>query len=302
MTNDRPNNPITRLLDVPVGFVAGATYPLRAIVLLLSQPKLLGYIAFPIALNIVIGIALYAGLLFPGLREVRGLTEVLDARLDTWIANLPQWLSWLGWLGEILGGLLQGVLIVGLLVLTGFILVQFGAILGSPWYGQLSEQLEKWKTGKVPTNEGGALAIARDIWRALAFEVKKLVLALALGAVLLLGNVIPGLGTVAASGGGIAIAALLVCLDFLDAPLERRRLRFRDKLRIVLGTFPATATFGLVCLFLVSVPLVNLLAVPVCVTAGTLLFCDRIYPRRFQAKEAAIPPGEPLANAPQESA
>jgi CysZ protein len=41
---------------------------------------------------------------------------------------------------------------------------------------------------------------------------------------------------------------------------------------------PASASFGFVCLALVSVPLINLLAIPVCVAAGTLFFCDRIQP------------------------
>jgi CysZ protein len=102
---------------------------------------------------------------------------------------------------------------------------------------------------------------------------------------LFLVNGVPGLGTLVAGIGGVAIAALIVCLDFLDAPLERRRLRFREKLKIVFGGLPATGTFSVVSLVLVSLPFVNLLAVPICVTAGTLLFCDRIYPRRFAAQE-----------------
>ena len=39
---------------------------------------------------------------------------------------------------------------------------------------------------------------------------------------------------------------------------------------------PASAGFGLVALALVSVPFVNLLAVPLCVVAGTLFYVDRI--------------------------
>ncbi|WP_035493316.1 EI24 domain-containing protein [Baaleninema simplex] len=286
MTDERGENWFSRILNVPVGAVAGATYPLRAIALLLAKPKLLGYVVFPILTNIVVGIALYVGLLLPGLRDVRDLTGAIDSRIATWVANLPAWLSWLGFTGDVLGGLLQILLVLGLFVLTGFLLVQFGVILGSPWYGQLSEQLEKLKTGKLPTYEGGALAIVKDIWRALAFEVKKLVLAAGLGVFLLILNFVPGIGTAIASLGGIGITATLVCLDFLDSPLERRRLRFRDKLKIAFSFFPATGTFSLVCLALVSVPLVNLLAVPVCVTAGTLFFCDRIYPKQFAAIEA----------------
>ena len=47
---------------------------------------------------------------------------------------------------------------------------------------------------------------------------------------------------------------------------------------------PATASFGLVSLFLVSIPLLNLLTVPLCVASGTLFFCDRIWPKYFQSQ------------------
>ncbi|MFP4320313.1 MAG: EI24 domain-containing protein [Phormidium sp.] len=289
MTEKSRDNWFYRLLDLPVGFVAGALYPLKAIAIIAQNRKLWGYILFPILLNLVVGVGLYIGLLQPGLTRVEDLATALDTQISTWIANLPTWLGWLDVTGEVLGWFLQAFLVIGLLIATGLLLVQFGAILGSPWYGQLSEELEKLKTGKVTTYEQGLLVIFKDIWRALAFEVKKLLLALGLGMLLFLVNGVPGLGTLVAGIGGVAIAALIVCLDFLDAPLERRRLRFREKLKIVFGGLPATGTFSVVSLVLVSLPFVNLLAVPICVTAGTLLFCDRIYPRRFAAKEEDRP-------------
>ncbi len=286
MTNHSHDNWFDRLLEMPVGFFAGAFYPLRAIAIIAQNSKLWGYIVFPILLNLMVGGGLYIGLLRPGLARIQAVADAWDAQITAGIANLPQWLGWLAATGDFLGVLLQAVLVVGLLIVTGLLLVQFGAILGSPWYGKLSEELEKLKTGKVPTYEEGLGGIFKDIWRAIAFEVKKIILALGLGIFLVLANGIPGLGTLLASIGGVAIAALIVCLDFLDAPLERRRLRFRDKLKIALGGLPATGTFSVVSLFLVSIPFVNLLAVPICVTAGTLLFCDRIYPRRFAQQEA----------------
>jgi CysZ protein len=79
------------------------------------------------------------------------------------------------------------------------------------------------------------------------------------------------LGTAA----GIVIGVTISCLDFFDPPLERRRLSFRAKLGYIRHHLPASAGFGLICLGLVSVPFLNLLAVPVCITAGTLFFCER---------------------------
>jgi CysZ protein len=172
--------------------------------------------------------------------------------------------------------LLQFLLVVGLLLLTGLLLVQFGVLLGAPWYGQLSEQLEELRTGQLHTVE---VCIVRDISRALLFELKKLVLAVGVGLLLLLLNLVPGIGTIAAAIGGVTLAATIICLDFLDAPMERRRLPFRDKLGIVFQSLPASASFSLICLGLVSIPLLNLLTIPLCVASGTLFFCDRIYPK-----------------------
>jgi CysZ protein len=232
-------------------------------------------VAIPILVNFVIGIILYGGLLFFGWESVDYLSVSLSHWLDSLIANLPAWLGFLDYLIIGIGWLLRLLLVVALFLLTGFLLAQFGVLLGAPWYGQLSEQLEKQRTGQVSIVEVG---IVRDIGRAILYELKKLVLAVGVALPLLLLNLVPGIGTLAATVGGIILAATFVCLDFLDAPLERRRLRFREKLRILFRSLPASASFGLVCLGLVSIPLLNLVTVPLCVASGTLFFCDRIWP------------------------
>jgi CysZ protein len=257
------------------GLLAGATYPFRALAVFQRNPRLLGYMAVPIVVNFVVGIVLYVGLLFFGWESVEGLLINLSDWLETLIAKLPAWLGFLEYLIIGLGFLLHFLLVVGLLLLVGFLLVQFGVLLGAPWYGKLSEQLEKLRTSQLQIVEVG---IVRDISRAILFELKKLVLVVGIGLPLLLLNFAPGIGTVVAAVGGITLAAMIVCIDFLDAPLERRRLRFREKLGIVTRSLPASASFSLVCLGLVSIPLLNLFTIPLCVASGTLFFCDRIYP------------------------
>jgi CysZ protein len=231
--------------------------------------------AVPILVNFVVGVVLYVGLLFFGWESVEGLLINLSNWLETLIAKLPAWLSFLEYLIIGLGFLLHFLLVVGLLLVVGFLLVQFGVLLGAPWYGKLSEQLEKLRTSQLQIVEVG---IVRDISRAILFELKKLVLIAGIGLPLLLLNFAPGIGTVVAAVGGITLAAMIVGIDFLDAPLERRRLHFREKLGIVVRSLPASASFSLVCLGLVSIPLLNLFTIPLCVASGTLFFCDRIYP------------------------
>lgn len=196
--------------------------------------------------------------------------------LPRWSIALPGWVSDLpNWGLAVVIGVIRLLLTLVLLLLTGFIFLQFGVLLGAPWYGKLSEEIEVLKTGQLVLVEVNPLT---EVGRALLYELNKLALVLPLTLLLLLLNVLPGLGTTIASFAGTALAGMIACLDFLDAAVERRRSTFRQKLNIVWRSLPASGSFGIVCLGLASIPLVNLVAIPICVAAGTLFFCDRVLP------------------------
>lgn len=258
------------------GLVSGATYPLRALITFWHNPRLWQYVVVPILLNLAIALLLYGGLLFFGWQIVDQVRTAISLWLDNAIANLPTWLNFLQYIIVALAFLLRLLLILILLIVTGFFLTQFGVLLGSSWYGQLSEQLEKIRTGKTEIIEVGFVS---ELGRAVLYELKKLVLIGVGGLFLLSFNFLPAIGTLGTTIGWLVLTATIICLDFLDAPLERRRLRFRSKLRIVFRSFPASASFSLVCLGLISIPLLNLFTIPLCVASGTLFACDRILPR-----------------------
>ena len=251
-----------------LGFVIGLSYPLRAARMLQKHPTLRPFVWVPLGINLLLGTGLYAVGIWWGLRLI-----------DTWMLQLTNWIgpAWLDTIIQVLSPLIQGILLLLLLIVLGLVLLQFGSILGSPFYGQLSEKLEALRTGTTASPEAmGGAAMLRDIWRAILFELKKLLLLLLGGGFIFLLNFIPGVGVITTPVGGLTLAVLVLCLDMFDAPLERRRLKFRQKLGLIFRCFPASASFGLVCLGLVSIPLMNLLAIPLCVSAGTLFFCDRI--------------------------
>ncbi|MBD2481248.1 EI24 domain-containing protein [Planktothrix sp. FACHB-1365] len=275
--NSNPLQPPNPLLETPLSLITGATYPLKALQLFYNNPPLRGYVIFPVIVNIIVGIFLYFGLLLPGLRGIEVIVLNLGTQIDQWVANLPQWLHYLDILASVLGWLLRVGLVTGLLLIIGFLLLQFGGILGAPWYGQLSEKVEELQTGKPAVLPPQTLTSSvQDIGRAILYELKKLGLQILIGVPLLLLNFIPGFGTLLFTIGGITLASTIVCLDFLDSPMERRRFRFRDKLNMIFRTFPASVSFALVCFGLVVIPFLNLLSIPVCVAAGTMFFCDRI--------------------------
>lgn len=258
------------------GFFSGMSYPFRLLRLFKANPSLLSYVIVPILVNIIIGIFLYVGLFFFGWQVTQLLTDSLINRLDLLFADLPTWLNSLDYIVIILGWLIRIILSLLLLVLTGFILVQFGVILAAPWYGNLSEKIEKIRTNKVEIVEVG---IVRDIWRAIIFELKKISLILGCGIFIFVLSFIPIIGAIISTVGGITITGTIICLDFFDGALERRRLSFRKKVNLVWKCFPASAGFALICLFVISIPFLNLITIPFCVGGGTLFVCDRILPK-----------------------
>lgn len=242
-------------------FFSGLLYPFKALGLILADRSLWKYVGLPILVNLIIGATLYASLLFAGFNWI-----------DSLVTSLPAWAAFLSIVLRIL-------LVILLFLGTGFVLVRVGVVLGSPWYSHMSYTLEE-RFGSQPPNEqpegwGNIIRVAlRDIWRALSFELKKLAVFGIPGIILLICNFIPGAGQVISIIGSVLIGVLVSCFDFFDPPLERRLLRFRQKYGFIRQNMPASLGFGLICFLLVSIPLVNLISIPVCIAAGTIFFCD----------------------------
>lgn len=254
-----------------IGLLRGATYPFRVIALFWRSPKLWPYLIMPIVVNFIIGTIFYSAVTFFGWQEMGDLITSLSIWLERITADLPSWLEFLTVIILSLANLLRVILILVLLMITGLIFLQLGVILGAPWYGKLSEALERNYTGTVENIEVG---IIKDIGRAILFELKKLILIISVTIPLLIINFLPLIGTIISTIGSFILSGTIVCLDFFDSPLERRRLKFRSKLQFIIQSLPASAIFSAVCLLLISIPLLNLITIPICIASGTLFFCD----------------------------
>lgn len=265
-----------------MGFLKGFTYPLRTFTILRQMPELSTYIIIPLIINISLGILLYWQLLNLGNGSFDAIRNYAQGWVDILNQQMPQVMPYLLPLLKAIFFIYIWILRLLLLVIAGFVLSQVGGLLGSPWYSILSEKLETKLLGKLTMEEVGLI---KDIKRAIAFEVKKIVLLIISTMIGFAVNFIPGFGTILATSIGIGSTATLTCLDFFDPPLERRRLRFRRKLILIFQCLPLSAGFGLASLVWVSIPIVNLITIPFCVTAGTLFFCEEIYPRFFQSQE-----------------
>lgn len=265
--------------------LAGLTYPLRALALINRTPRLWGFVIVPILVNLAVGAVLYLGLFATLLGQIRAGLGGADTEL-----------------GGALVVLLGALLAVALAVVIGFLMVRFGVVLGAPWYGQLSEELEGMVTGRARSPGRMSLgSLSYEIWRALLFEMKKLALAVSLWISSLLLLLLPIAGAPLYAAVGLLVGALISCLDFFDGPQERRRLSFRQKLGTIRATLPGSLSFGLAAFALVSIPVVNLLAIPLCVVAGNLFVLEQAPARAGGPPAAPTPAGAEPPDLPAET-
>ena len=152
------------------GFIDGLLYPFKALQLIIKNKKLLQYLVVPIFINIVVGIGVYLLLLQPSLLFFDILENNISVIALSYVNRLPEALGFLLPITSIFVVIIRTVLTVLLFIIVGFIIVQFGSILGSPWYGKLSENIEIIKLGNLELVE---VNIFQDILRALLFELKK---------------------------------------------------------------------------------------------------------------------------------
>lgn len=251
--------------------INGFLYHFFTLKILLDNPNLRKYLIIPVIINILVGIVTYICLLNPSLKIFDKLTNQLIINSDKIIDKLPEWLNFIIGIIIFLTFIFKVILAIILLIIIGLIISQFGFLLGIPWYGKLSEKIEILKTGTLELIE---INIFQEISRAILFEIKKLILIILFSIPLFFINLIPSIGNFISLIGGIALTITIICLDFCDATLERKRLTFRQKLQFIWGNFPQTVGFGLTSLALISIPLLNLIVIPLCVCAGTILVCE----------------------------
>ena len=110
---------------------------------LLSHPKLRFFVLIPLMINILIFASAF-WFLFSG----------ITAWIDSYIADLPTWLSWLSYL-------FWPFIIFSILVSFAFIFSTVANFIAAPFNGLLAEKTENLLTGKAINDDGFADLIKR---------------------------------------------------------------------------------------------------------------------------------------------
>ncbi|MEM9568699.1 MAG: EI24 domain-containing protein [Cyanobacteria bacterium P01_E01_bin.34] len=225
-------------------FWMGLRFGLAGLRLFLTSPRLQLLGLFPIAMT---GGSLAASIWY----GVRFFYEWLG----TWLANFPRWLAVSA---EAVG---SSLVVLVALILCYVLFLPLVGIISGPFRDAMSMHTETLVRGKA-TDEGlGLWASLWEIAKGLGLQLGILVLLLGVSLTL------PGVGTLPS----VAIAIFLTTLDMVDPALGLRGYSLSRKLGFVRRNMALLLGFGVVTFFVFTIPILNLLILPVATIGGTLL-------------------------------
>jgi len=221
---------------------------------LVRRPGLRRYVVVPVLINVFVFVFLV------------GLSS---AYFDNWMKIVggwfPVWLSVFSWI--------IWVFALGLLIAINLFAFTFIAnIIGSPFNSMLSVKVEEELTGFITDSVGSLWGI---IPRTVARELSKLRFFLPKLLGLLIITFIPVLNIIAPFLW-VFFGAWMMCFQYSDYAADNNNISFSElRSRISNRRFHALA-FGVPIYFVMSVPFVNLLLMPVGVAGGTRFWVEHL--------------------------
>lgn len=222
---------------------------------LLGRRELRPFVLIPLLLNIM----LFAGLTYFTAHEFGRLTE--------WVQGLlPSWLAWLS-------GFLWILFVLALLLIIVYLFTMIANLIGAPFNGLLAEQVEKLMTGHEAESFSFGW-LMQEIPYALKMQWKIIAYYLPRACLLLLCFVIPVI-QIAAPFIWFAFNAWTMTLQYVDYPVENKRISFSELKSFLHQHRLNSFGFGATVMFTSMIPVVNFFVMPAAVCGATLFWVDK---------------------------
>jgi CysZ protein len=174
------------------------------------------------------------------------------------------------WLETVLQIAATIVLAIGSLT----IFASVAAVIASPFNEMLSEAIEERETG-IRMPRFSVLGFLRDVFIGMIHALRRVgVYLMAMLGLLLVGLLVPVVGTMAAMIGSAYATARFASYDAYDAVWSRRHWRYRDKTKYLRDHASRTLGLGAIVGVVLVVPGVNVIGLAIGATAATLRMID----------------------------
>lgn len=262
-SNTLPRNPVAQ-------FARGLGYPLHAF-RFLRRHHLWGAASLPFVINLLL-LAAFVYVTWtwigPWLTSVSAYLEALQPEMQFFklLVSVVIGLFWT----------LAFFLVLGV---NAMLLLLLGQAIASPFLDLLSEKVETLVLGIAP-KPFGFLRLVRSVSISIGDLVGGVMLLAAVNVpVFLIG--MTGVGAAPAAVASFAFSGLLLAHEFVGLSLSRHLVTYGGRWRVVRANTWVSLGFGTSSMFLLMVPGLNLLLLPLSAVGGTLLYCDLRRDRRL---------------------
>lgn len=212
------------------------------------------YVLIPLVINI----CLFAA-------AISAIFTYAPAGVDYALSWLPSWLHWL----EVI---MWPLLIIAVVLFFAMTFTSVANIIAAPFNSLLAEKVEERLTGQRPP-DGGVAGMVKDIPRILLRELQKILYFIprfiGFGLILLF---VPLIGQAL----WFLFSGWAMTIQYADYPFDNHKVSFRAMRQQLWSQNGKSLSFGCCVAILATVPLVNLVMIPVAVCGATAMWVDHM--------------------------
>lgn len=232
----------------------GALYFVQGFKMLL-KPGLRNFVIIPLLISFLV----FAGLIGPAAYYISEAMNLL-------VSKLPEWLSFVYWI-------ITPLLILLLLLASGYFFNIVTNLIAAPFNSFLAEKTETLLTGKQSTPLTGLAEVIELIKHSFKRELDKLWYYLPRLVALMVLTLIPGIN-VLASVAWLFMGAWMLAIQYSDYPMDNNKINFKNMLLLLKQERAIALGFGLATTAMLSIPVLNMLAMPAAVIGATCMWVD----------------------------
>lgn len=223
---------------------------------IIQQAKLRRFVIIPIIINLFVffGLIWLSGYYFASL-------------LDTF---LPAWLDW-----AIIQFILWTFFALLALVVFAYTFTLITNFIAAPFNSLLAEKVERYLTGQTIETSDSFSQLLKSIPVTMASEIRKLIYLVMWMIPLIIISFIPVLN-ILSPALWLIFSAWMLSLEYTDYPMGNHGYTFGRIKKRMEQSRPLALGFGGVLTILTSIPLINIVAMPIGVAGATALWVDVI--------------------------
>lgn len=236
-------------------FIKGFQYALSGFSWIL-RPKIRRFVYIPLIINIVL-FSLAIGL----------LATYAETWVAGWIGEKNDWWRIFRWLYDIIVPVLTFLIYATLIFIAYFLFSAVANVIAAPFNALLSKAVEQRIVGqKVDYLE---MPIGKEIWITIKTECVKLLRFLSLAALILLLLFIPVVNVIFPLVWFVFMAYAL-SIQYVDYPMANHGHFYQQQRQVLSKNRWQRLGFGTAANLMLLIPIINFLAMPVCVCGATV--------------------------------